>query len=421
MKLPESFLKARRALLLDHPFFGQLVMSLEPVIDPTCKSIWVDGRKIGFAETFFDTLPILEGAGVLAHEIMHCALEHQLRRGDRDPKIWNDSCDYIINPMVKKSGLPLPTGPLFDPAYEGKSAEEVCASLNTQKPQGEDGDDPGGDKKPSSEGGNGKGGSEPDQNPSPGDPGGSQPTAADGNGGKAPPSPTGEVRDATGEDEQALSPAESREQGEEWRISVQQAVNNAKGQGFFPAELDRIVTEILKPQVDWREELRRFFQSVSRSDSTWSTPNRRFIGRGLYLPGMRTEAAGPLVVGIDTSGSISAKVLEQFAAELTTIIEDTQPERVYVVYCDAKVNGVAEFTVDDLPLELHPRGGGGTDFRPVFDWVESAGIQPDCLVYLTDMYGSFPTQTPSYPVIWGSTSHVDQAPFGDVIHIQENF
>ena len=40
--LPESFLKARRALLLDHPFFGSLVLALEPVIDPDCSTIWVD-------------------------------------------------------------------------------------------------------------------------------------------------------------------------------------------------------------------------------------------------------------------------------------------------------------------------------------------------------------------------------------------
>ncbi|MDP2734883.1 MAG: hypothetical protein Q8P12_01610 [bacterium] len=153
-QLPDSFLKARRALLLDHPFFGSLVMALEPVIDPSCQSIWVDGKKLGFAETFFDSIPILEGAGVLAHEIMHCALEHQLRRGDRDPKLWNDSCDYVINPMVKKSGLPLPANTLFNPAYEGKSAEEVYATLNTQKPKGEEGE------------GNsqGKGASQPPQN-----------------------------------------------------------------------------------------------------------------------------------------------------------------------------------------------------------------------------------------------------------------
>jgi predicted metal-dependent peptidase len=413
--LPNSFLKARRALLLDHPFFGSLIMNLEPVIDPTCKSIWVNGRKLGFAETFFDALPTLEGAGVLAHELLHCALEHQLRRDDRDPKVWNDACDYVINPMVKKSGLPLPEKVLFNPAYEGQSAEEVYAALNTQKPQSEEGGEGSGDNQAQTSGGGGDG-STPGQNTPQNAPGTPQLRPADGDR----DNPTGEVRDAADEDGQAISPAEAREQGEEWKIAVQQAVNNAKGQGFFPAELDHIVTEILKPRVDWREELRRFFQSVSRTDSTWSRPNRRFIGRGLYLPGMRTETAGPLVVGIDTSGSIGSVTLDLFAAELSAIIEDTQPERVYVVYCDAQVHGVEEFTADDLPLQLHPRGGGGTRFEPVFDWVESTGVQPDALVYLTDTYGSFPAQAPDYPVLWATTAGT-HVPFGEVIQIKGVF
>ena len=415
-KLLESFLKARRALLLDHPFFGNLVLNLDPAIDPSCKTIWVDGKRLGFNQTFFDALPIQVGAGVLAHEIMHCALEHQLRRGERDPKLWNDACDYVINPMIKKSGLPLPEKVLFDSAYEGKSAEEVYSILNNQKPQPEDSDGDGGEKKPQNSGAEG------DQNTPQNAPGTPQPNA---NGAGIPnptPSPTGEVRDATDESGQAPSPAEAGQHAEEWKIAVQQAVNNAKGQGFFPAELDRILTEILIPQVDWRKELRRFFQTVSRTESSWMRPNRRFIGRGLYLPGMRSEAAGPLVVGIDISGSINATVLAQFAAELTVIIEDTKPEQVYVVYCDAQVNGVTEFTVDDLPLELHPHGGGGTDFRPVFNWVERAEVQPNCLIYLTDMEGTFPQQPPDFPVLWAAIGQYNQEPpFGEVINIRKVF
>jgi predicted metal-dependent peptidase len=112
--------------------------------------------------------------------------------------------------------------------------------------------------------------------------------------------------------------------------------------------------------------------------------------------------------------------LDLFAAELSAIIEDTQPERVYVVYCDAQVHGVEEFTADDLPLQLHPRGGGGTRFEPVFDWVESTGVQPDALVYLTDTYGSFPAQAPDYPVLWATTAGT-HVPFGEVIQIKGVF
>lgn len=419
-KLPDSFLRARRALLLDHPFFGSLIMRLEPVIDEAQKTIWVDGKQLGFNTTFFDALEPEERVGVLAHEILHCALEHQLRRGDRDPKLWNDAADYVINPIVRKSGLKLPKNVLLNETYAGKSAEEVYATLNTQKPQPEGGGDKGGQQQPTPQGSGQPAGQSDPSNSTQADPGGSQPSPEGSNGAKPQPA-TGEVRDATGEDGQAPSPAETREQGEEWKIAVQSAVNNAKGQGFFPAELDRVAKEILTPKVDWREELRRFFQSVSRSESTWTQPNRRFIGAGLYLPGMRTEAAGPLVVGIDTSGSIGQRVLEQFAGELNAIVEDTKPERVYVVYCDAAVQMVEEYTADDLPIILKSKGGGGTDFRPVFDWVEKEGLQPDALVYLTDMMGSFPKQEPSYPTLWGSTSWHDKAPFGDVINIKEVF
>lgn len=408
--LPESFLKARRALLLDHPFFGSLILHLEPVLDDTCQNIWVDGTHLGFSPTFFDTLSTQEGAGVLAHEILHCALEHTLRRGSRDTKLWNDATDYVINPMVRKSGLPLPKGVLEDAQHAGKTAEAVYDTLSTQKPQPEPGNSDGGRKNGMSQG----------QKPNPqSSSAGPTARANEGGQGKAPkpvespqnsPS-TGEVRDAVGEDGETPSPAEKQEQGDEWKVRIQQAVNSAKGQGYFPAELDRIVKDIITPKIDWREELRRFFQSISRSDSSWTQPNRRFIGAGLYLPGMHVEAVGPLVVAIDTSGSIGGKLLEQFAGELNAIAEDTRPEKIHVVYCDAAVSHVEEFTADDLPIKLCPKGGGGTDFRPVFDWVEKEGVQPDCLVYLTDGYGTFPKQEPSYPVMWALTSDV-KVPFG---------
>ncbi len=45
-------------------------------------------------------------------------------------------------------------------------------------------------------------------------------------------------------------------------------------------------------------------------------------------------------------------------------------------------------------------GGGGTSFRPVFQWVEQQRLRPDLLVYFTDADGAFPADQPTYPVIW---------------------
>ncbi len=127
---------------------------------------------------------------------------------------------------------------------------------------------------------------------------------------------------------------------------------------------------------------------------------------------------GPMVVVVDTSGSIGARTLEAWAGEVSAVVEDVRPERLYVVYADAAVQRVEEYTADDLPLKLEPRGGGGTDFRPAFAWVDAQDIAPDCLLYLTDMLGTFPDQDPGYPVMWCSTRPGRVGPIGETIHVE---
>ncbi len=67
-------------------------------------------------------------------------------------------------------------------------------------------------------------------------------------------------------------------------------------------------------------------------------PNRRFISSNLYLPSMYSEGLGDVVIVIDTSGSISDTELIDFQSEVNCILEDTQPEKVYVLYCDTQVH-----------------------------------------------------------------------------------
>jgi len=71
---------------------------------------------------------------------------------------------------------------------------------------------------------------------------------------------------------------------------------------------------------------------------------------------------GEIVVAVDTSGSIGKRELEQFAGEISAISEETQPEAIHVVYCDAAVQSTQEFRASE-PVRLEPKGGGGTDFR----------------------------------------------------------
>jgi predicted metal-dependent peptidase len=100
---------------------------------------------------------------------------------------------------------------------------------------------------------------------------------------------------------------------------------------------------------------------------------------------------------------------------------ETYDTTLEVIYADRKVRGQETFTKADLPLTLSPKGGGGTDFRPVFDLVEKQGITPCCLVYLTDLCcDRFPDSPPGYPVLWVNTETFrwDDPPFGTVIDME---
>ena len=68
--------------------------------------------------------------GLLAHEVMHPAMQHHTRRGDRDPALWNDAADYAINPILTEAGFTLPGDMLNDPEYRGMTAEQIYDALN---------------------------------------------------------------------------------------------------------------------------------------------------------------------------------------------------------------------------------------------------------------------------------------------------
>jgi predicted metal-dependent peptidase len=138
-------------------------------------------------------------------------------------------------------------------------------------------------------------------------------------------------------------------------------------------------------------------------------------------PGRSGHGAGTIVLGLDTSGSIfgDPTLINRWMAELTGILQDVRPREIHVVECDAAVQRATVMTDESDIMELKVmKGGGGTDFNPVFNYVEEEGLTPDCLLYLTDGYGGFPSEAPRYAVIWGNISGKDASyPFGDVVDV----
>ena len=127
--------KARTALLLDHPFFGSLLFRLGGRASNSIQTMATDGVSLFYNPAFVETLNAAELAGVLAHEVMHPALQHHTRRGDRDRKRWNMACDYAINPLLLDAGLTLPKDVLIDHRFRGMSAERIYNLIEEQQDQ----------------------------------------------------------------------------------------------------------------------------------------------------------------------------------------------------------------------------------------------------------------------------------------------
>jgi predicted metal-dependent peptidase len=380
--IKNKLIKARINLLTSQPFYGTLALRLQLLEMPDAlramfasrglpATLAVDGKRIFYAPEFIESLSLELVQSAIAHEIGHCIWEHINRRGSRDPEKWNAAGDYVINPSLKDAGFPLGDGWLYDPQYAGMTADQVYRML-PDRPKGGQGKNPKG-------------------------------------GGPAPwGNPLCDILDAESKKDPLMQ--------DEWKIAVTQAAAAAQQAGKLPADMKRFVEEMNNPKTDWRTELRRFVTEIAKDDYSWVRPNKKMLGaHGFYLPSLYSEQIGHIVIAIDTSGSITQPMLNIFGSEIDSIRTAVKPQMTTVIYCDAEVNHVDEFTAEDV-LELNMHGGGGTSFVPPFKYVEEHGINPRAFMYMTDGYGSAPSHPPEYPVLWCMTTDV-RLPWGEHIDL----
>jgi len=358
-----KLIRARIAMIVKQPFFGTLALRLmlmeNAALNPP--TLAVDGKTIFYHPDWVNNNDLDVVMAGVAHEVGHCVFQHIGRRNGREPKRWNYANDYVVNGVLKDSGFTvLPTW-LYSAAFNGMSSDEIYELL--------------------------------------------------------PPNPPGSSFD--GHAEQLPADVDPAINADDWQIATVQAANAAKAAGSLPGSLQRFVDQIVSPKPDWRAVLRRFMSEDSREDYSYARLNRKYASLGIYLPGLYSESMGLLVITVDTSGSISKPIFDAFMAEVDELRNQLQPTMTHLVQCDAEIGEVNEFEMDDefQSKDIKITGGGGTDFRPPFQWVEKEGIEPKVFLYLTDGYGSFPKQPPPYPVLWLMTTSV-VPPWGEHVKIE---
>jgi len=397
---PARRLKKIVIALMRDPLFadlsGILMMGKKEVVD-NIPTACTNGRDEMYGEQFIAQLDDKGLGFVIVHEALHKAGRHlhtweKLHR--ENAMLANAAADYWVNLTIVKRD---PTGAmvtmpkiggkeigLLDRRFDNMNIKQIYDTLKKeQEERGDQGGDQGG------QGGSG------------------------------------------GFDEHDWEGAKelTKEEVEKLAKEVDQAIRQgqiaaAKMHGRNGGNTNRDLDELLNPKVDWRVLLREFVTATcaGRDYSSWRKPNRRFLSSDIIMPSLVSERVDHMVIGIDTSGSISGPELTQFLSEVVAIAEHVNPDKVDLIYWDARVAGHEVYnsgTLATLVNSTKPKGGGGTDPTCVPAYLDKHGIKPECVIMLTDGYvgrwGEW-----DVPVLWticGGNKCI--APVGKTIHIED--
>lgn len=392
----EKLITARIGLLLRAPFFGNLATRMNLInADEWCPTAATDGRHFYYNSEFVNNLPLKQLEFLVGHEVLHAVYDHMGRRGNRDPKLWNIADDYCVNwdLVEQRVGDKIPVA-LYDAKYKGMSAEEVYDDLyeNADKinidelmkrllDEHMDGDE-----------GNGEG--------------------EEGDG------------DKSGNGRPRLSEAEKKEIRDEIKEAVLAAAQ-ASGAGNLPGGVKRMIKDLVEPVMDWRELLQQQIESTVKSDFTWARPSRRSWHMDAVMPGMKPGEQIDVVIGIDTSGSITDKDLKVFLSEIKGIMEAYDEYKITVMGWDTEVHNVGVFNSDNLEdiSSFEPGGGGGTDPHCVWKYLQDNDIEPKKLIMFTDFcfFGWSPEEVEQYcDTVWIIKGNKSAEPeFGVYAHYED--
>lgn len=400
LKLEDKFSKIRIQLLWDrdnkgHAFWGIMLAKMKIIENNKIKTCATDGRDIFYNREYCESISFEQLKGVIVHEVKHRALMHHVRQQHRDTTVWNIACDLSENPIIIDAGLQLPDGVLLDPKFKGWSAEKIYNEIfqEIQQP-----------RKQIQKGASGSSG--------------------DGQNGQGDipswlqPQSWGNIVDNVCD---KLSPSELKEEEADVREDIFQAVRQAKSRGTVPAEIKKMIDRMKRAEIDWEDVIQRHVQGDVPHNFTYRKIHRKFYyNNNIIAPTVDYVGCGNVVVGVDSSGSVTDKELQLFLGGLNALSLELKPKSVTIITCDSKVQNVYKFEQGEEITKISADGRGGTCVMPVFNYIEENDLDVDSFIYFTDMgVHDFPEEEMPYPVLWVSTDlDSDKAPIGQTTYLK---
>jgi predicted metal-dependent peptidase len=369
----------------DYPLFSRWVFSTEVEPNEFIPTLQITTGKMEYNPVHMERTSPIDRYFKVLHEYAHVFLDHPARIHKLpDQKKRQEAADYEVNDLLLDCGLELPWDAVWSPRFKGMPLEEIYQLLE---------DEPRSNDKDWNPKKHGKCGSDQEK----------KEHDAKAKGEEAPPPPT--------EQEMKKAAAEHRQKQIE-------AIQQGRMMGSMPAGLKRRLDKITESKTDWKQALPDVIEDLLGADDyTFQYPDRRY-DCDFILPGMVGKRPGVFGLFMDTSCSIGKDELAKMAGEAMEIIQQNRPEVTYVLWCDTRVKGPQTVHNTD-PWEPKPVGGGGTDFRPPFKWIEQENIEPTMAFYMTDGFCNRFAPEPDYPVvwvIWGQNERFNP-PYGTVIRM----
>lgn len=386
-----SFLQ--QELYLDLRFLKLALSALKPQADSRLHTFATDGTMLYYSteqllRVFQSNSRFLERAYL--HTVLHCIFSHLWIAGNRDRRLWNLACDIITEYTIDKMDKPCTRRILswirqqvyekLRQEEEGISAAVVyrclpewikeCAGLEELEKEFYTDDHS--------------------------------------------YWPTGE--------QEKQSPQMSAIMQKKWqRLAKQTSMEQQKSSGETKEGADLFDGQIAagRGRRNYRDFLKRFclLQEELHCDMDEFDLNYYSYGLRLYgnlpliepLESREVYQIQEFVIAVDTSYSTSGELVENFLKETFHIL--TQKSRfgirskVRVIQCDNDIRRVEEITSETQLTQFFSKftisGGGGTDFRPVFTYVNQLIEEGEIrhlngLLYFTDGLGIYPKKRPEY-------------------------
>ncbi len=357
---------AKAKLLVDYPLFGTIASKLQLIQNDDIQAFKSNGITLEYNGDFLKNLSIDEMQFVLANGAMHASLAHESRKNARSGWLWQKATDYAINDMLVENGMDRPWQAHYSKRFNGLYAEEIYAELKEDILRDE---------------------------------------------------LEYEADDIDDIKNQNLSEEKLEYEDEQLFGEFAKAALDAEAlRDDLPSGMGRFFTLAQSGKIEWRDELRVALDRFHRDDYALMPPNKKFLHLGIYLPSSVSERF-KLVVAVDSSGSVDETLLNEFLSELNFLMNTIPSYQIDLLVCDDKIHSHKIFYSGDI-LEATVKGGGATDFRPVFKFIEDELQDTKLLLYFTDLDGVFPDAMPSYDVKWIAPLEKD-VPFGEIIALKD--